>query len=291
MGVPGPAGCARLGVLRAFIALRLHRHAVLGVGATQWWLLCSRGSPGRVDAVLEGSLPSPNATLAELAGLLLSTESFTDLLQGVAELAVRMINAATTCGITLAQQGRVMTVASADALADQLDEHQYELDQGPCLQALRTGEVVDAPDLGQELRWNRYPSIAMGYGIRSVHSVPLIVNGAPVGVLNLYASTPCAFSVGERQLAGLLADQTVIAVTAAVRHYDETTLSDHLRAALSSRSIIDQALGVVMAQARCSEQEAFATLRAVSQHRNVKLRLVAAELVEAAQRPAPDPPA
>lgn len=58
-----------------------------------------------------------DAALSELAGLLLATESFEQLLQGVSELAVRVIGPAATCGITLAQDDRVITAASADALA------------------------------------------------------------------------------------------------------------------------------------------------------------------------------
>jgi hypothetical protein len=121
-------------------------------------------------------------------------------------------------------------------------------------------------------------------------STPLIVDGKPVGVLNLYASTPRAFSAVDRQLAGLLAGQAAIAITAALRHYDEVTLADHLRLALSSRSVIDQAIGIVMAQRRCSPEEAFATLRTISQRRNIKLRHIAAELVDATQRPSQDNP-
>jgi hypothetical protein len=84
------------------------------------------------------------AALSELAGLLLSTESFEELLQGVAELSVRVIEPVATCGITLAQDERVFTVASADALACELDEQQYEHETGPCLQSLYSGEVVEA---------------------------------------------------------------------------------------------------------------------------------------------------
>jgi GAF domain-containing protein len=224
--------------------------------------------------------PFLRPALSELAGLLLATESFTELVQGVAELAVRTLDPAATCGITLAEQDRVFTVAAADELAIQLDEQQYELDTGPCLEALATGEVVDAPDLAIESRWEGYPAIALGHGILGVHSVPLIVAGKPVGVLNLYARTPNAFSDLDRQLAALVAGQAAIAVTAALRHYDEVTLSDHLRIALSSRSIIDQAIGIVMAQQRGTPEQAFAALRTISQRRNVKLRVVAAELVE-----------
>ena len=71
------------------------------------------------------SLPAGSA-LSELAALLLSTERFEDLVQGVAELSVRTVGSAATCGITLAQDGRVITVGSSDSLATQLDELQYE---------------------------------------------------------------------------------------------------------------------------------------------------------------------
>lgn len=225
------------------------------------------------------------AALSELAGLLLSTDSFEELLQGVAELSVRMIEPVATCGITLGYNDRVITAASSDALARQLDEQQYEHDMGPCLQSLASAEVVESVDLAAETRWGPYPSIAMAHGILSILSTPLIVDGKPVGVLNLYARTPRAFSTFDRQLAELLAGQAAIAVTAALRHYDEITLSDHLRIALSSRSVIDQAIGIVMAQQRCNPEEAFATLRTISQRRNIKLRDIAAELVEATGRP------
>lgn len=228
--------------------------------------------------------PLLSAALAELAGLLLSTASFTELVQEVGELAVRTVAPAVTCGITLAQQDRVFTVAAADELANQLDEQQYDMGDGPCLQALRTGEIVDVVDLRAESRWGDYPSIAMGHGILAMYSVPLIVDGKPVGVLNVYARAPNAFSAVDRQLLQLLAGQAAIAVTAALRHYDEVTLSDHLRIALSSRSVIDQAIGIIMAHQRGTAEHAFAALRTISQRRNIKLRVVAAELVDTVGR-------
>ena len=238
----------------------------------------------------EPLLVGVGAALSELAGLLLSTESFEDLVQGVAELAVRVVEPAATCGITLAQDDRVFTVASADALASQLDEQQYEHGTGSCLQSLASGEVVHTVDLAVEDRWEAYPTIAMAHGILAILSTPLIVDGKPVGVLNLYARTPRAFNTVDRQLAELLAGQAAIAVTAALRHYDEVTLSDNLRIALSSRSVIDQAMGIVMAQRRCNPEEAFGTLRTISQRRNVKLRVVAAELIDVTLRSSEENP-
>ncbi|HEY2205495.1 MAG TPA: GAF and ANTAR domain-containing protein, partial [Pseudonocardia sp.] len=175
----------------------------------------------------------------------------------------------------------------ADVLADQLDEQQYEHGLGPCSEALLTGEVIDAPDLSLETRWNSYPVIAMGHGILAVHSVPLLVKDKPVGVLNLYADHRHAFGTRERQLAQLLAGQATIAVVAALRRYDEISLTDHLRTALASRSVIDQAIGIVMGQRRCSATEAFAMLPTISQRRHLKLRVVAADLVATTVRSTP----
>lgn len=244
-------------------------------------------APGQVFPMTRSSLLTSDvgAALSELAGLLLSSRSFEALLQGVAELSVRTVPGVATCGITLAHDGHVVTVASADELAELLDEQQYERDDGPCLQALRTGVVVESPDLATETRWDDYAAVAVGHGVRSVLSTPLVVNGGPVGALNLYAHEPRAFTDVGRRFALLLAGQAAIAVTAALRHFDEATLTDHLRTALSSRSAIDQAIGIVMAQRRCAADEAFATLRVISQRRNVKLRVVATELIARTSTP------
>lgn len=126
----------------------------------------------------------------------MATTSFEELMQQIADLAARAVPAAFTCGITLAQDGHVITVASADALARLLDEQQYELDQGPCLQALDTANIVSAENLTREARWDSYPPRALAHGIRAIYSSPLLVNDQAIGALNTAArsrrSTCCA---------------------------------------------------------------------------------------------------
>ncbi|MCW2717092.1 ANTAR domain-containing protein [Pseudonocardia sp.] len=96
----------------------------------------------------------------------------------------------------------------------------------------------------------------------------------------------CRRERGKRVVipARRLAGQTTIAVTAGLRHYDEIALTDGLRLALSSRSIIGHAIGSVIARRRCPADEAFATLRTVSQRRNITLRTIAENLVAAPSR-------
>ena len=219
------------------------------------------------------------AALTELAGLLMATSSFEDLMQSIADLSGRAVPAASTCGITLSENGHVITVASADPLARLLDEQQYEVEDGPCLQALRTGQVVLSDDLSTETRWDGYPAMAVAYGARSVYSSPLVVGEKPIGALNLYATAAGAFTADSQAAAAQLTALTAATITAAIRHYDEATLTDHLKTALSSRSVIDQAIGIIIGMQRCPPETAFDILRTVSQNRNIPLREIAADLV------------
>ncbi|MGH3366859.1 MAG: GAF domain-containing protein [Nocardioidaceae bacterium] len=106
-----------------------------------------------------------------------------------------------------------LTVASSDALATQLDEVQYGEDKGPCLHALRTGEVTVVTDLATEQRWAPYPAHALALGIRSSLSLPLTVNGDTRGALNLYGNEPDVFGAAERHLGEVFALQASAAMT------------------------------------------------------------------------------
>jgi len=79
--------------------------------------------------------------------------------------------------------------------------------------------------------------------------------------------------------AGVTPVVAIPRITVALWHYDEATLTDNLRGALSSRSVIDQAIGIIIGLQRCPPETAFDVLRTVSQNRNIPLRQVAADLV------------
>jgi GAF domain-containing protein len=238
----------------------------------------------------ENDLPLLSDAYAELAGLLLSSESFDDFSQQVAELATRAVPVATTCGITVSLDGRVVTVASADPLGRLLDEEQYDIDEGPCLEAVRTGEAVSAPDVASEDRWDRYPSVVHEHGIGSIYSVPLLVRGRSLGALNMYADAAHAFTPEVRSLVRALAHLTAAGMAGALKNFDEITLTNRLRRALSTRGVIDQAVGIIIAHQHLTPEEAFAVLRRISQTRNVRLHEVARDLVTRASSGLPPVP-
>jgi GAF domain-containing protein len=227
---------------------------------------------------------------AELQALLLSTAGIEEFLQKVADLAASRVTAGLSCGITLRPGGRPLTVASSDELAATVDEVQYGIDKGPCLHAMRTGEVVHIPDTAGEPRWAGFEVRAAAHGVRSSLSIPLIADDKQLGALNLYAPVADAFGPAELRRAEGFASTASGALALAVRQAEQADLTAQLRAALASRAVIDQALGIIMAQERCTSGRAFEILRAASQNRNVKLRDVADSLVTSISGEPPRPP-
>jgi GAF domain-containing protein len=141
--------------------------------------------------------------------------------------------------------------------------------------------VVPIDDLAADDRWNGYQIPALGHGVRSSISLPLRGDHKVIGALNLYATRPRAFGSQEQLAAKRFADEASRALTLAVRLAERAEMSHDLQHALASRAVIDQALGIVMGQNRCTADEAFDTLRTISQNRNVKVRDIAAEMITA----------
>jgi len=222
----------------------------------------------------------PGAALGALDELMLSSAPVEMFLAVTARLAARVVDPPAFCGITIRRDDHPMTVANSDNRAADVDETQYEFGEGPCLEAMRTGRVVGVDDVATETRWPRYiAQVASEHEIGSSLSLPLIVDSVSTGALNLYATSPHAFDTAQRGHAESFAAHASAALTMALREARHTRLDEDLRQALTSRSVIDQAIGALMAQQHCDADEAFALLRAASQHRNRKLRDLAAELV------------
>ncbi|GGT04540.1 GAF and ANTAR domain-containing protein [Streptomyces chromofuscus] len=221
---------------------------------------------------------------------LLETDSLDGFLQALADAALELTGAE-GAGVTIEREQRPLTVVSAGPAARKLDEKQYGLDDGPCLQSLRSGEEVTVDDMIGETRWGDYPAYAAACGIRSSLSLPIAARTDTAGALNLYAAPPRAFTGGDLTVLRSLASQATGAIALAQRMSDTQDFAEQLQTAMQSRSVIDQALGVIMSQRRCTADEAFGILRSASQHRNVKLRDLCAELITSLTgRPPTAPP-
>ncbi|MBV8992801.1 MAG: GAF and ANTAR domain-containing protein [Pseudonocardiales bacterium] len=214
-----------------------------------------------------------------LQELVLATDTLQDFLSHVARQAVT-VGPDLSCGITVSTDPRrPMTVGSSDATAEAFDETQYSEGDGPCLEAMRTGVIIEVPDATRETRWAPYLAVATDQGLGASLSTPITANGATIGVMNVYAPTPRTFTPEQRDRVHTYADQAAAAIAVATRLAHHTQLTDDLRAAMASRTTIDQALGILMGQLHCTADDAFAVLRKMSQDTNTKLREVAAAII------------
>ncbi|MFE9644179.1 GAF and ANTAR domain-containing protein [Streptomyces sp. NPDC006365] len=209
---------------------------------------------------------------------LLETDSLEDFLQTLADAALEL-SRAQGAGLTLQRNGRPLTVVSAGTAATKLDEKQYGQGDGPCLQSLRTGVELLINDMIEETRWGDYPAYADACGIRSSLSLPIAAHTYSAGALNLYAAPPKAFEQTDVTALRALASQATGAIALAQRLTDTQEFATQLQDAMKYRSVIDQALGVVMGQRKCTAEDAFGVLRSASQNRNIKLRDLCTELI------------
>lgn len=230
----------------------------------------------------------PSASPArELQDLLLSTEDVENFLAQLIGLAVASIGGDISAGVTVERDGHPATVASSDERAAQYDEIQYGHDDGPCLTAMRANKMVLIDDLSQDQRFGSYRQRALALGVRSSLSLPLSGGQHTIGALNLYSRRTHAFGARAQSEAKRFTDEASRALNLAVRLAHHVEISDQLRTALTSRTVIDQTIGIIMGQNRCDADVAFGVLRTASQNRNVKLKVVAAEIITAVSSKAP----
>lgn len=180
-------------------------------------------------------------------------------------------------------RGAATTVAATSDWAIELDALQYDLDQGPCLEAAeRTGEtragIVRSGDVGRDRRWPLWGPQAARRGAGSLLAVQMLEGDRISGALNLYCR-----ETGRFDDADLVDTAQVYALHCATALTAARTVAN-LQTALTSRHTIGMAQGVIMARFGLDPERSFEFLRRLSSTRNVKLRDVAAQVVAAVER-------
>jgi GAF domain-containing protein len=222
----------------------------------------------------------------ELQSLLLGANGIESFLADVAKAAAGAVESAHSCGVTVqATSTSPVMGATTDDFAQRMDDIQYAVNDGPCLTCLREGDPVLVADIRTDVRWPAFARRGTQEGAGASLSVPLSVDGRTVGALNLYTRTAHSLGDVDQARAAQFAAQASGAVALGLRLAEREERDRNLETALRSRSIIDQAMGVIMAQARISADEAFEILRRRSQAANIKLRDIAASVIAEATRP------
>jgi ANTAR domain len=235
--------------------------------------------------VLTATVGPLAAEFSRLAESLLNASTVGGVLQRVVEAARATVPGADLVSVTLRAGDGFRTPVQTDPLATQLDEAQYRLGEGPCVESTRTPGLglTFSGDLGAGREYPRFGPAAAQLGVHSVLAVGLFPAGEPVprtGALNLYCFEVGGIDELDRDLAVILAAHASTALGATMASTAAELEAAQLRQALNSRDVIGQAKGILMERRGISADEAFDALRRASQTLNVKLTKVAQTLVD-----------
>ncbi|MEO6996898.1 MAG: GAF and ANTAR domain-containing protein [Terracoccus sp.] len=199
-----------------------------------------------------------------------------ETLQLIAARAVDVVPGCQMAGISmhtsLRRPSAVETTAFTSSLALQADQAQYELDEGPCLDALRAADTYVISNTEAESRWPQWAPRAQALGIRSVLSVRLPVPQDLVGGINLYSKDVGAYDEPAVHLAHLYAAHAATAL-------ELVSEIGGLRTALQRRHAIGMAQGILMQRFDLDVESSFSYLTRQSQQANIKLRDIADQVI------------
>ena len=218
----------------------------------------------------------PLERLAEVFGDLAvemqAQKGSTDTLQSIVEAAPKVVPGARWAGISLVEGTKIVSEVPTSRSVAELDQLQSDLNQGPCLTALRDYHTVHIDDMRTETRWPDFGREAQQRGMRSMLSFQLFVRSENLGALNLYSDEPGAFSEDSFLIGEILAQHAAVAMIGAAA---ETQFEN----ALATRDVIGQAKGMLMQRDNLTGLQAFSLLTRASQQSNIKLVDVARWLV------------
>lgn len=223
------------------------------------------------------------AAFAQIADQLYDAESYDEVLTRIAEAAVATVTGSDLASVTLRERGHYRTVGATAQQATDVDQEQYDADEGPCLDAFHT-PLVEVATLPDE-RWPTLGSHPVEHGIESSVSFRLGSTRPgdpepPIGSLNIYSTAPAAFTPCAIEMGSLLAAHASQAARAVRERSGLEHLGKQLQEALLFRDVIGQAKGILMERFKATPEDAFEMLKHSSQCLNIKLREVAQRLTE-----------
>ena len=220
-----------------------------------------------------------------LAENLLTATSVHGVLDRVVNAARAAVPGADLVSVTLATETGYTTPVYTDDLALKLDEVQYRLGEGPCVEATRTPGMglTFSGDLAQGVQFPAFGPAAAELGAHSVLAVGPVPRGREAAVRraqHLRVTTAGGLDEVDRDVAVILAAHASTALAGTVAATSAELETTQLRQALQSRDVIGQAKGILMERRGISADEAFDVLRRASQSLNIKLTTVAQTLVD-----------
>jgi hypothetical protein len=192
------------------------------------------------------------------------------------------VSAMSGAGIMLmSDDAPVGSVCTTNDVSDLIEELQYDLGEGPCVDAHQEGRPVLEPDLADPAtpRWLAFSPPALAAGTRAVFGFPLRVGAVRLGAMNLYRDRPGKLSDDQHADALVMADVAAQTVLAMQANAPTDTVAAELEAGANFHLVEHQASGMVATQRGISVREALVRIRAYAFSHDLGLNEVAEAVV------------
>jgi hypothetical protein len=233
-----------------------------------------------VDVVSQPHLVEVVAALKEITARITSATALPEAVDDLLKVTADVLPGHVRCGVTLVREGEPATFAAAGLPIEVLDEARYADGVGPCMEAVRTRDVVMSQDLYTEQRWPAWSAKACEHGVRAVFSYPFDVDALMLGALNLYGDRAHAFTGEVPLLAVLVADHASLLLRVRLRQLTQEEMLAQVSEVQTGDATVERAIGIVMAQRGCRPDQALRHLHDAATHLGVGLPVVAERLVQ-----------
>jgi hypothetical protein len=202
--------------------------------------------------------------MAQLAGPAPDKGDIAMTLERVCLAAVALVDASGAGVSLMADHGIHSFAAASDAVSRRIEELQFTLGEGPCLDAFSTGQPVLVPDLSESARdrWPIYTAEAQAVGIRAVFAFPIQIGGSRLGVLDVFRDRPGVMTGEQVGQAVTLADVALMMALDAQQAAPAGSIPYGFDQAHGFPAEIAQAQGMIMVQLGITITEALVRLRA-----------------------------
>ena len=210
-------------------------------------------------------------TLAQVSEAMVSERYLDEILQLTVTVTAELMGSKICSLMLLDEAKQVLVIRATQALSPAYrNKPPIKVGQSVSGRAVKERQPISIVDVTKDNGY-MFPDLARREGLRSLLSVPMVMQERVIGVLNCYTAQEHRFSDEETRVLSTIANQAAVAI----EHTRALEQAVALQKSLDERKLIEKAKGILIEELRCSEAEAFRMLQKQSMEKRKTMREIA----------------
>lgn len=198
-----------------------------------------------------------------------------DILRLIVMVTAQVMNSKICSLMLLDEEKEELRISATQSISEEyLKKPNLKVGEGIAGKVAKEKRPITVADVTKEKGY-KYRNIAKKEGLHSLLSVPLMVKGKIIGVLNTYTSFPHKFTKNEMDVLTTVANQAAIAIENTHLLVESKVIKEELEA----RKVIEKAKGVLMKEEDLTEEEAYNRIRRYSMDNRKRMQEVSEAII------------